>query len=306
MSLLKSFNTLAYNKLIGILKKFVPLVSMSLPDDVLAALKRSSEVEVESYARLVYQAVFRNLEIAEKNRVPLCQDTGVLEFFIDFGSSFPYLDELLKAIEETIVWATEEGYLRPNVVDITTEKNTWNNLGPRIPWVELSLIRGDYVDVFLYMAGGGSSRPGFAKVLDPAQGFKGIAEFVISIVTEYGLHACPPLVVGIGLGPTAEIAAILSKRALLRPVGSRNLNPKMALLEEKLEEVLNELGIGPQGLGGKRTVLAVHVEYAGRHPATLAVGVSTSCWALRRGHLRVFSDLGYTVLSHKGCCTWRE
>ncbi|MEM0197289.1 MAG: fumarate hydratase [Sulfolobales archaeon] len=287
-----------HGRLIEALKSFISIVSTRLPDDVLKALRKAYEAEVGGYARLVYQAIFKNLEIAIAKSVPLCQDTGVLEFFIELGRSFPFSIELLKAIGEAVAEATEEGFLRPNVVDPATERNTGNNLGPRIPWIETTLVSGDHADVYLYMAGGGSSRPGSARVLDPAQGLEGLLEYVVNTVVEYGIHACPPLVVGVGIGPTAEVAASLSKRALLRPVGLRSPIPRMAELEEKLERVLDELGIGPQGLGGKKTVLAVHVEYAGRHPATLAVGVSTSCWALRRGHLRIFPDLTYRVLSH--------
>ncbi|MEM2207296.1 MAG: fumarate hydratase [Sulfolobales archaeon] len=282
------------------LKKFIFTVSTRLPDDVIEALRRASDVEVGEHAKLVYQAVFRNLELAISRSIPLCQDTGVLEFFVELGNSFPFPLELLKVIEEAVTETTVEGFLRPNVVDPATGRNTGNNLGPRIPWVETTLVPGDYADVYLYMAGGGSSRPGSARVLDPAQGLEGLIEYVVDTVVEYGIHACPPLVIGVGIGPTAEVAASLSKRALLRPVGFRSSSPRMAELEEELERLLNELGIGPQGLGGRKTVLAVHVEYAGRHPATLAVGVSTSCWALRRGHLRIFSDLTHRVLSHGG------
>lgn len=290
----------ARGRLVGALKDFISTVSTRLPDDVLEALRRASAAEVGEYARLVYGAVFRNIEVARSKSVPLCQDTGVLEFFVELGNSFPLSLELLEAIKEAVAEATEEGFLRPNVVDPDTERNTGNNLGPRVPWVEVEVVPGDRADVYLYLAGGGSSRPGSARVLDPADGLGGVVEYVVNTVVEYGFHACPPLVVGVGLGPTAETAASLSKRALLRPVGTRSPSPRMAELEERLERVLNGLGIGPQGLGGRVTALAVHVEYAGRHPATLAVGVSTSCWALRRGHLRVFPDLSYAILSHRG------
>lgn len=290
-----------YERLVDTVSKFVSLVAVRLPDDVLAALERASRLESSPHARLVYEAMFRNLEVAARRSVPLCQDTGVLEFFVGLGEGFPHGAALLRAIREAVVRATRGGFLRPNVVDPFTDRNTGDNTGPRIPWVDLEILPGvDYADVGLYMAGGGSSRPGSARVLDPALGLEGVAEFVLSTVAEYGPPACPPLVVGVGIGPTVEIAAALSKRALLREVGSRNPNPRVALLEERLEEAINELGIGPQGLGGRVTVLAVHVEYAGRHPATLAVGVSTACWALRRGWLRVHPDLSYQVLSHGG------
>ncbi len=290
-----------YERLVEMLSRFVSLVSVRLPDDVLPALLRASELEESAHARLIYNAMFENLEVALRRRVPLCQDTGVLEFFVGLGEAFPYGAALLRAVRDATARATREGFLRPNVVDPLTNRNTGDNTGPYVPWVDVEVLPGaDYADVRLYLAGGGSSRPGFARVLDPAQGLEGVAELVLSTVAEYGPPACPPLVVGIGIGPTVEVAATLSKRALLREVGSRNPDPRAALLEEKLAEAINGLGIGPQGLGGRVTALAVHVEYAGRHPATLAVGVSTACWALRRGWLRIYSDLSYRVLSHRG------
>lgn len=284
-----------------LLLDFISTVSVRLPDDVLEHLTRISKAEEPGFAGLVYEAMFRNIEVASQRRIPLCQDTGVLEFFIEVGDSFPYTANLLEAIPEAVVRATEAGFLRPNVVDPTTGRNTGNNVGPNLPWVDLRIVRGvDHANVFLYLAGGGSSRPGSAKVLDPAQGLEGVVRYVLEDIAEYGPPACPPLVVGVGIGPTAEIAAVLSKRALLRPLGSKNPDPKIALLEEELVKAVNTLGIGPQGLSGKVTALAVHVEYAGRHPATVAVGVSTSCWAMRRGHLRIEKDLSARVLSHGG------
>ncbi len=283
------------------ISRFISLVAVRLPDDVLPALASASKIESSPHARLVYEAMFRNLEIAIRRNVPLCQDTGVLEFFVGLGEGFPHAGDLLEAVREAVVRATDEGFLRPNVVDPVTGRNTGDNTGLGHPWVEIELLPGvNHADLRLYMAGGGSSRPGSARVLDPALGLEGVAEFVLNTVAEYGPPACPPLVVGVGLGPTVEIAALLSKKALLRTLGSRNPNPKIALLEERLADAINGLGVGPQGLGGRITVLAVHVEYAGRHPATLAVGVSTACWALRKGWLRVFPDLSYQVLTHGG------
>lgn len=281
--------------------RFIKLVAVRLPDDVLPALVSASRFEDSQHARLIYEAVFKNLEVAIRRNIPLCQDTGVLEFFVGLGEGFPHVSSLLEAFREAVVRATSEGFLRPNVVDPATDRNTGDNTGVGLPWVEVELLPSiNYVDVRLYMAGGGSSRPGSAKILDPALGLEGVAEFVLNTIAEYGPPACPPLVVGVGLGPTVEIAALLSKKALLRTLGSKNANPRIAFLEEKLAEAINGLGVGPQGLGGRVTALAVHVEYVGRHPATLAVGVSTACWALRKGWLRVYPDLSYQVLSHGG------
>lgn len=291
----------ARERLVRLLSSFLNTVAVRLPDDVLARVRELAERETGRYGRLVYGAVLENLELALRARAPLCQDTGVLEFYVTLGEDFPFKAALLRAIGEAVVESTRRGYLRPNVVDPVSGRNTGDNTGPRVPWVELELEPGaDHADVRVYMAGGGSSRPGRATVLDPARGWRGVVEFVVDVVAEYGPQACPPLVVGVGVGATIEVAASLSKRALLRPLGSRNGDQRVAALEELLEEELNKLGIGPQGLGGATSVMGVHVEYAGRHPATLAVAVSLSCWALRRGWIRIRRDLSYELLSHRG------
>jgi L(+)-tartrate dehydratase alpha subunit len=150
------------------------------------------------------------------------------------------------------------------------------------------------------MAGGGCSLPGQGKTLMPAAGYEGVVKFVFDVMTSYGVNACPPLLVGIGIGGSIEVAANLSKRALFRPIGSRHPDPKGAEMELLIEEGLNEIGIGPQGLSGKNSVTGVHIEKAARHPSTISVAVSVGCWAHRRGTIRINEDMSYEILSHKG------
>jgi len=289
------------SKLVKLLSSFINLVVVKLPDDVYAKLCELRSREDSAWGKFIYDAMFRNIELALQRRAPLCQDTGVLEFFISLGEDFPHKSALLKALREAVIASTQQGFLRPNVVDPVSDRNTGNNVGPRVPWVEVEVVPGaSHADVRLYVAGGGSSRPGRATTLDPAEGWEGLVRLVVDTVIEYGAAACPPLFVGIGIGATVNMAAKLSKVALLRPLGSRNPEPKVARLEEVLEEELNKLGIGPQGLGGLTTVGAVHIEYAGRHPATFAVAISTACWALRKGHLRIYPDMTCEPLSHRG------
>lgn len=284
-----------------LLTSFIKTTAIKLPDDVLTKLRELMSKESSSYGKFIYEAMMENINLALAKKAPLCQDTGILEFFVRIGENFPYKSILLSAIREATIEATRMGYLRPNVVDPITSKNTGDNTGQNLPWIEIELEpNADYADVTLYLAGGGSSRPGRAVVIDPAKGWKGLIEFVVDTIAEYGPPACPPLVVGIGVGPTMEIAAVLSKKALLRPLGSRNPDPFVAKIEELLEIELNKLNIGPQGLGGSTGVIAVHIDHAGRHPATFAVGISTSCWALRRGLIRIKSDLSHELLTHSG------
>lgn len=158
----------------------------------------------------------------------------------------------------------------------------------------------DSVTIEVYMAGGGCTLPGAAKVLMPGQGYEGVAEFVFDVITSRGVNACPPLLVGVGVSTSAETAARLSKKAILRPVTSRNANDKAALMEDLLAEGLNELGLGPQGLTGNASVMGVNIESSARHPSTIGVAVSTGCWAHRRGRIKINADLTWEVLSHTG------
>ena len=158
----------------------------------------------------------------------------------------------------------------------------------------------DELELYFYMAGGGCSLPGFSKVLMPLEGYEGIAKAVFEQMTTYGVNACPPCLVGIGIAGSSEVAAKLSKKALLRQVGSHNPNPKAAEMEKLLEDGLNSIGLGPGGFGGKLSVMGVNIEQASRHPATLAMGLSTACWAHRRAGIRIKPDFTYDFFTHKG------
>lgn len=289
------------DELVRLLSKFIKTVAIRLPDDVLAALKALSSNENSYWGKAIYSLMFDNIKLALEKGVPVCQDTGVLMFFIDVGTKFPCINVLQEAVTAATIKATEDVPLRPNVVEPFEEKNTGNNVGTRLPWIEWNILsNADYAEIVLYLAGGGTSLTGNAKVLPPASGFKGVIEFVLDVVSGYGLNACPPFLLGVGIGTTVETAALLSKRALLRPIGSTNPNPKAALLERIIYDKVCGLEIGPQGLGGKTSVLGVNVEYSARHPATLAVGISTGCWAHRRGVIKIKSDLTYELPLYRG------
>ena len=181
------------------------------------------------------------------------------------------------------------------------EINTGNNVGVRVPWIDWELVPDrDDIELYVYMAGGGCSLPGMAKVLMPLEGYEGIVRIIFDQMTSYGVNACPPVLLGVGIAGSAEVAAKLSKKALLRPVGSHNENPKAAMMEEELEKGLNELGLGPGGLSGKLSVMGVNIEQAARHPATLAVGISTACWAHRRACIKINPDFTYDFVTSKG------
>ncbi|MDR2312983.1 MAG: L(+)-tartrate dehydratase subunit alpha [Spirochaetaceae bacterium] len=291
----------AAERLTAIIEGLMALVGKRLPDDVRARLEELRSREDSPLGREVYAAMFTNLDMAEALDRPCCQDTGIIQFFVRAGTAFPLLGELEDCLKEALIRATRSVPLRPNVVEFFDEKNTGNNTGTRIPWVDWELIPGlDSIQLFAYMAGGGCSLPGFARVLTPLEGYEGVYRALFDQIIAYGVNACPPLLVGLGLGNSADTAARLSKKALLRFIGVRNPHPRAAEMEERLEGALNKVGIGPGGLLGNHSVMAVHIEQAGRHTATFAMGLSTGCWAHRRGLVEIQKDLSCRVLSHGG------
>ena len=290
--------------LTDLISKFISQVAISLPDDVYKALSDLKNKENTPLANELYKCVFDNLELARELKKPICQDTGAIQFFIKAGTKFPYLDELEEVLRDAVLIATENTPLRHNIVETFTEKNTGNNIGKRYPWIEWELIPGsDSIYFDMYFAGGGSSLPGRSMVLMPSEGHQGIVKYVFDTITERGINACPPLIVGVGIGTCAPTAAILSKKALLRPVGTSNTDPNAAHLERIIKDGLNNIGMGPLGFKGKNCVMAVNVEYSDHHPATLGVGVSVGCWATRRGSITVNGDLSYEVHSHSEAAT---
>ena len=287
--------------LTNVMSKFTAYIGKRLPTDVTQNLGALREKEVNFLAKEVYESMRQNQEAADKLDRPSCQDTGVIQYFLTAGANFPLLGELEEILQEATAGATREGPLRHNAVETFVEKNTGTNTGSKIPWLDWDIVPGDdSVTIDVYMAGGGCTLPGKATVLMPGQGYEGVAEFVFDVVTSRGVNACPPLLVGVGVSTSAETAARLSKKAILRPVDSRHPNDNAALMEQLLTDGLNELGLGPQGLTGNNSVMGVNIESSARHPSTIGVAVSTGCWAHRRGRIRINADMSYEVISHQG------
>ncbi len=284
-----------------LLARFTSHIGKRLPTDVTEKLGELREKEVNFLAKEVYESMRANQEAADKLDRPSCQDTGVIQYFLQAGANFPLLGELEEILQGATAGATRMGPLRHNAVETFEEKNTGTNTGSKIPWLDWEIVpNDDSVTIDVYMAGGGCTLPGKATVLMPGQGYEGVAEFVFDVITSRGVNACPPLLVGVGVSTSAETAARLSKKAILRPVTARNPNEKAALMEELLTDGLNELGLGPQGLTGNNSVMGVNIESSARHPSTIGVAVSTGCWAHRRGRIKIKADLTHEVLSHQG------
>lgn len=283
------------------LAKFTAYIGKRLPTDVAEKLAELRAEETQPLARSVYDSMAENQAAADRLDRPSCQDTGAIQYFISAGARFPWLGELEDILRNATLIATKNAPLRHNAVETFDEKNTGTNTGSRIPWLDWQIVPDeDSATIDVYMAGGGCTLPGAAKVLMPGQGYEGVAEFVFDVITTRGVNACPPLLVGVGVSTSAETAARLSKLAILRPVGSHNANANAAKMEALLEAGLNEVGIGPQGLTGCKSVMGVNIEASARHPSTIGVAVSTGCWAHRRGKIRINADLSYEVLSHEG------
>lgn len=291
----------ATHSLTDTMAKFTSYIGKRLPTDVIKRQAELRQQETNPMALEIYDVMAANQEAADRLDRPSCQDTGVIQYFIQAGSNFPMLGELESVLENATREATIKGPLRHNAVETFDEKNTGTNTGSKIPWLDWEIIPGaDYAIIDVYMAGGGCTLPGASKVLMPGQGYEGVAEFVLDVITSRGINACPPLLVGVGVSTSAETAARLSKKALLKPVDSRHPNANAALLEDLLEEGINELGIGPQGLTGNSSVMGVNIESSARHPSTIGVAISTGCWAHRRGKIKINADMSYEIISHQG------
>jgi fumarate hydratase subunit alpha len=274
--------------------KLLRTAATTLPADVIDALKAARQAE-EGAARVQIDTMLANLKAASDLAVPTCQDTGIPIFFVS-GRCTPHLET---AIRKGVQRATEEVPLRPNAVDPLTRVNSGDNTGPGMPPIHFEPTADDFVEITVLMKGAGSENMSALAMLNPAQGVEAVKQFVLDTVVRAGSKPCPPTIVGLGIGGTADQAALLSKRALLRRLDDVNGNRELAQLEDELRRALNMIGIGPMGLGGRTTVLGVKAEKANCHTASLPVAVSLQCWAARRASARVFPD-GRVVFSTEG------
>ncbi len=260
-----------------------------LSPDVVQALQAARERE-EGPAKVQIEAILEDVNIARTHKVPICQDTGTVSYYLRVGQDFPQLGQLMQALPEATRRATSQVPLRPNTVHPFTGKNPGDNTGRYVPAVTWEFVPGGEAEIHVLPKGGGSENCCVLKMLAPGVGLKGIKEAVVEHVVACGGLPCPPTVIGVGIGGGADLALKLGKLALLRPLGQPHPEAEVAQLERELAELLNSTGVGPMGLGGKTTVLAVHVEYAHRHPASLPLGIVVQCWAHRRGVVVVHRD----------------
>jgi fumarate hydratase subunit alpha len=251
----------------------------NLSEDVLTAFDRAVETETAPGAKEIIGLLKENARIARDEHLPICQDTGIAVFFVELGQDLRIRNGfIVDAINEGVRKGYKEGYLRKSVVDPLTRKNTGDNT-PAVIYTEL--VPGDKLKISFMPKGAGSENMSAIRMLRPTEGLEGIRTFVLECVQKAGANPCPPIVVGVGIGGSFEKAALLAKKSLLRPVGSPNPKLELASLEETLLKAVNKTGIGPEGLGGKVTAMAVHVESFPCHIASLPVAVNINCHAAR-------------------------
>jgi L(+)-tartrate dehydratase alpha subunit len=291
----------AKEQFISIMEKFISLAAIRLPDDVMARLEQMREAEDSPLQKEIYGSYFENFRVARELGKPCCQDTGMLQFYVKAGTAFPYLDITAEVLTDAVRHATAGVPLRPNAVNYFDERNTGDNVAERSPWINWDIVpHSSKMEITLYLAGAGCSLPCQARVFKPSDGYAAIIPFVFDAVSGPGINACPPLLVGIGLGHTVETAAVLSKKACLRILGTVHPHPEGAELERRIMDGLNSLGMGAQGLRGNQAVMGAHIESSARHTATLACAVSVSCYTLRRGIINLNEDLSFELPCYEG------
>ncbi len=250
-----------------------------LGHDVMEAFEKNLKTETSPTGREVLKQLVENARIAEEGLFPMCQDTGFAVIFVELGQDVHVNGgDLNQAIHEGVRQGYSEGFLRKSVCDPFTRENTGDNT-PAI--IHINIVPGDRIKLTLAGKGGGSENMSRVMMLKPSDGKEGIIDYVVQRVSESGPNPCPPTIIGVGIGGTFEKAALLAKEALLRTLGEPSTDPELAAMEEEILERINRLGIGPGGLGGKTTSMAVHVKLHPCHIASLPVAVNINCHAHR-------------------------
>lgn len=268
-------------EIVRVVSKLCQEANFFLGEDVILALKHAQEVEESALGRWALQQILQNEEIARRERIPLCQDCGSAVVFVEMGQeTYVTGGNLHDAINEGVRQGYSEGYLRKSIVkhSFSLRQNTGDNT-PAV--VHVDVVPGDEFRIVVMPKGGGAENMSRFRVLNPSQGRQGITDFVVNSVDEAEANPCPPVIIGVGIGGTAEQTMMLAKKALLRRVGMHNQDTEMAALEREILHKVNNLGIGPMGYGGRVTALAVHVEVFPSHIASLPVAVNLQCHSAR-------------------------
>lgn len=273
--------SIKYSDIVQKVSEICLKAAYDLPADVLDTIKQYLESETTEQGQNFLQQYLDNADIAQNERMPICQDTGFAVYFVEIGQDI-HIDggDLNSAINEGTALGYETGFLRKSIVNdpLFERVNTKDNT-PAI--IHVNLVHGDRFNVTIAPKGGGSENMSAVAMLKPADGKQGVVDFVVNTVVKAGGNPCPPTVVGVGIGGTFEKVTLLAKKALLRHLGDHHPNPVYAALEREILAKINASGVGPQGLGGDTTAFAVHIEYFPCHIASLPVAVNLNCHAAR-------------------------
>jgi tartrate/fumarate subfamily iron-sulfur-dependent hydro-lyase alpha chain len=295
----KTFNTVKktmikfdYDIIPEVAKKLYIKALCDLPVDVREALKQAYKKEKDPTGKAILKTILRSVSIADREKTLICQDTGLPVYMIKIGNKFHWDGWMLKEkIYHGTKKATQEFPFRSSSTHPLTRINPQTSVGIRLPVFYFDFIKdADYLDILMVPKGSGSENMSAMKMFIPAEGLKAIKKFILETVVEAGGNPCPPGIIGVGIGGTSDLVMRLAKEAIVRPVGQRNSDPELAALEEEMENLINSTGIGPMGLGGSITTLAVHIEMAYTHITQNPVAVNYQCWAARRARARIYPD----------------
>jgi fumarate hydratase subunit alpha len=275
------------DEIIAAVEKLCIEANIKLPEDVKSALNNAVEKETSPLGREILNDIIKNYQIAEEKDLAICQDTGFAVFFVKLGQDVRITGgNFTEAINEGVRRGYKNGYLRKSIVNdpLIYRKNTGDNT-PAI--IHLEIVPGDKIHITFAPKGGGSENMSALRMLKPSDGVEGLKKFVLETVRQAGPNPCPPIIVGVGIGGTIEVATLIAKKALLRPIGEHHPMPEIAELEKELLEEVNKLGIGPQGFGGKTTALAVNIETFPAHIASLPVAINIQCHVARHKEVEI-------------------
>jgi len=263
-----------------------------LPPDVREALKKAYERESSPTGKEILKTILGNVEVADQQNVLICQDTGLPIYLVKIGGKFPVDGAVVaSALKEGAKRATLEHPFRGSSTHPVTRVNPQTSVGEGLPIIYWDFVpENDFLGILMIPKGSGSENMSAMKMFNPADGIAAVKKFVIDTVLQSGSNPCPPGVIGVGIGGTADSVSKLAKEAIARPVGSHNPDPLFANMEDELYEAINSLGLGPMGLGGSVSTLAVHIEWAYTHITQNPVAVNTQCWPARRARAKIFPD----------------
>jgi fumarate hydratase subunit alpha len=276
-----------FDEITKAIKNLIIHCSTDLPQDALDALRQAMEEEKSPVSKEVLKQILENASIAKNEKRPLCQDTGLAVFFVKVGEDVKVEGGTLKdAINKGTELGYKDGYLRASTCEPFSRANLKDTIGYNLPAIiHFDLTEGEKIEIEYAAKGGGSENVSRAKVFPPAAGKEGIIEFVKECVSDAGGNPCPPITIGVGIGGTFEKAAISSKHALFRDIGTRNSDLELDELEQVILKEVNNLGIGSMGMGGTKTALGVHIEANPCHIASLPVSVNIQCHSARHSHI---------------------